>query len=396
MLSHVRSTIFTQIRARMDRRLAHCRVLRFPLAIPAIFMAILVSSGCETSESDSLYSKTLERVEKLRRHAERFDVEFYSNSLMLGNFVPVEAEDGQTYFDWRPTWREHSYYLEQLVSHVVSTGKLTPPQRASLQYRMDSVEAEIEARAIVYQNSVFQQLELHQKNVMEWIETTEFDTSSKYLGLNGARDKLMASRFGRDLGKDTWAHSWSYDIVGKIFFRTDDHFGRQSRYLDQEVEWALWRRFANQKWLDVTQLSTYIDECDGLLRDPYDNLIYPQRWTFDGRFPAEEYVRIKDDVTRSTSRIASSDQQRAKQQTPSPRPPQFTIKAFLSSDDGAKALISQQKIGLRRSEHQLVQKGDLISLSGVEWTILDIDPENKLVEVKSVASGMTHVITYDR
>lgn len=76
-------------------------------------------------------------------------------------------------------------------------------------------------------------------------------------------------------------------------------------------------------------------------------------------------------------------------------PPQFTIKALLSSDDGAKALISQQKIGLRRSEYQLVQKGDLISLSGVEWTILDIDPENKSVEVESVTSGVTHVITYD-
>ena len=34
--------------------------------------------------------------------------------------------------------------------------------------------------------------------------------------------------------------------------------------------------------------------------------------------------------------------------------------------------------------------------TGVAWTILDIDPENKSVEVKSVTSGVTHVIAYDR
>lgn len=294
MLGNIRSTSFNQIRAQLDRCFAYCLILHFRKAIPVIFIALLVSTGCGPSESDSLYSETLEKVEKLRRQAERFDVEFYSDSLTLGNFAPIEAEDGQIYFDWRPTWRKGLQpALEQLVREIVSTEKLTSSQCASLQYRMDRVEAEIEERAIVYQSRVFQQLERQQVKVINWIETAEFETSLKYLGLNGARDKLMASHFGRGLGKYTWANSWHYDTVGLIFFRTNDHFGRQSRHLDQEVEWALWRRFTSQKKLDVTQLSTYLDEYDRLPRDQNDDLICPYRWSFDGRFPAEKYALIK-------------------------------------------------------------------------------------------------------
>ena len=378
----------------MDRCLPLSRILRSKKAIPAILIALLVSAGCETSESDLIYSESLEAVESLQRAAEDFEFEIYGEwPSRVNNYVRVEAEDGLSYFDWRPTWREQSRPVEQQLSYAESTGRLTWAQHVDLKQRMSSVEAGIEVRANSYQRRTLERLEIHQESVLEWIETIEFDTSSKYLGLDGARDKVMASRFGRESGTLGRARSWSRIIAEDIFFCTDDHFAKWSQHLNQEVEWALWRRFASQKGLDVTLLSAYVDECDftWLYEDPYSLV----RANFGRRFPAEEYERIKDDLTRSTSRLASSDQQTANQQTPSPRPPQFTIKTLLSSDDGAKVLISQQKIGRRRSEHQLVQKGDLISLSGVEWTILDIDPENKSVVVKSVTSGVAHVITYD-
>lgn len=393
MLDMIRSTSFKRIRARIDRCLACFRILHFRRAIPVIFIALLVSTGCGPSDSESLYSDTLEAVESLQLAAEDFEFEIYGEwPLRINNYVHVKSENGQGYFwDWRPTWRDQSRPVEQQLSYAESTGKMTWAQLVDLQKRLDKVETKIESRSTAYQKGTFQRLKTHHEGVLQWIETAEFDISLKYLGLvNGARDRLMESRFGRESGVIGPLRSWSWRIVDDIFFYTGDDVAQLSRKLTREVEWALWMRFASQKGLDVTLLSSYVNECENLYTDSFKGLV---RSCFGNRIPAEEFARIKDDITYSSSRSARSTQQTAKK-----RPslaPNFKIKAFISAEDGAKALISPRKFSLNPSDYQLVQKGDLISLSGVEWIIKDINAVNKQVEVKSEITGMVHVIIYD-
>lgn len=79
-----------------------------------------------------------------------------------------------------------------------------------------------------------------------------------------------------------------------------------------------------------------------------------------------------------------------------PPPPGLVVKAVLSSDDGAQALIGYQKFGRRTVGQRTVHLGDRIQASGVDWEVVEIDLDERSIVVTNQESGASHVIAMAR
>lgn len=364
---------------------------RCGLAIVALIP--LVSVGCDSvdetigSVHNPIYVEARSAIEALEWSArDGFDPQWRDIYRL------IESENGAQYYDWEPAWLEHRNPVEEQLNYAKATGQLTWSQVEELTNRLSAADRLVRHRVLDYQRETFAALKEWHQAASEWMQNAEFDISLKYLGIRefrsvevkSARDKLLANRY----------IPHQHDPKVYIGLGTDDHYGRKADQLRRKFEWALWKRFADQKGIDTGLLSSYLNEAGQVYSDPYLTF----QISYGGRFPNEMYESIHDDVA-TASRNARLEDMRARQQEQEQArhekrlmtPPPVLVRGFISSQEDVRAILGV-RLGYSTINESVISVGDIIRVSGVEWMVIEIDPGDRTVVLGHSGTQITHVI----
>lgn len=351
----------------------------------AIIITSVVACGCSKREHDPIYDEMVEALDEFEHRAEQFQV--VPSPWSRYPYTSVESQDGSTCWDWRPKWDEIREPVDKQLRYAESTGRLSWRQLTDLRQRLSTIDATVSDRVREHQFETLRRLEAAQKSTLEWIRTAEFDTSLKYegsyLSINkGARRQLLDSHFGEGASWFTCVDAcW-------VLWGTNAYLRQRDERLHQEVEWALWERFAGQKGIDVWLMSSYLDEF-GL----------GGWWGFDAfkerfrQFPPEKVAMVKmvkNDLAPKPWLGELKPLGERREEIPSP--PEHVVTAILSSSAGARAVIAPDvlSIGGHRGS-MVVQVGDVLRFKDIDWQVSSIDPVDRSVVVIERESGASHV-----